>query len=299
MKIRMRGFVSQETGAELADRGSETLVGPLEQGMFFEAVWPSEDTRVFLETFRYLDGIDFNVWPEFSPSELAAAKHLLVRPAKVLRESGRDFEIMRAYVDTLPWLGDDPATRYRLVDRAYVSRYRLKPYTLAGYGEWTSEFIAHRSVISAFTECGLAGLDTRPALDTASGLASEEISLLYSECILPGRIIDLSSPRISSPHMEERGYARLGCLCYPHGALDGAADLCRTSENLVGFEFPEWVVSRRTADCHGENDMKGWRFEPVLSDMTREYDGYLAMWESLYESLSAGKYTIRSVRPWE
>jgi len=299
MKIRLRGFVAPETGTELADRGAGELVGPISGGMFFEAAWPDDNTRAFIDKFRYLEGIDFNVWMEFSNKEVSGASRLLVRPAKVIHESGPDFDRMRAHIDTLPWRGDDPETRYRLIDRAYVSRYRLSPMNVAGYGEWSSEYVAHESVIRAFSCCGLTGLDTKPVIDTASGMPAEGMSMLYTEDILPERMRDLTSPRINSPHPEERGYERFGCLCYPAVMFENSSDFCRTGENLVSFEFPEWVISRAAVECYRNNRMKGWRFEPVLSDMTREYDEYLAMWESLYESLSEGKYTIRSMRPWK
>jgi len=298
MKIRLRGSIRPDTGAELMTRGAERLVGYVRMGLFFESSWPDEGLGEFLATFRDVPGIDFNVWMEFTKKDIATARYLLARPTKLVKDSDADFQRTRAYIDALPWRGDDPETKFRLIDRVYLSRFRLRPNQVAAVGQWSVELVAHDAAYAALKDCGLTGLDQRPVMDTVSGLQCQGYVMLYTESVLSGRIHDLTSPRFITSNPEERGFERLGCLCYEQDALATASDFNRTAENMVGFEFPEWVVSRRVADCFRERGLKGLRFEPVLEDLTRPYDEYLSLWGSLYDAMSAGRYTIRTMRPW-
>ncbi len=299
MKIRLRGFLHPDTAMELSTQGAERLVGYVRMGMFFDSAWPDDGLTDFLGSFRDVPGIDFNVWMEFTRKEVAVARYLLVRPAKLIRDTDADFERTRAHINSLPWLGEDPEIKYKLIDRVYLSRFRLKPNQVAAVGQWSAEFVAHEAAYAELERCGLTGLDKKPVIDTVSGLPHPGCVMLYTESVLPGRILDLTAPRINSPHSEERGFDRLGCLCYTPESLDWALDLNRTAENMVSFEFPEWVVSRKAADCFRERGLKGIRFEPVLEDLSAAYDKYLSLWGSLYDSMSVGKYTIRMMRPWE
>lgn len=299
MKIRLRAMMHPDTAGELITSGSEDIVGPIDMGMFFDSSWPDETLAAFLRKFAYVEGVDFNVWMEFTNHEVESSRWLMMRPSKVVRESEADFERSRAHIDTLPFLGDNPSTRYRLPDRLYLSRHRLKPSQIAGYGEWTSEFIAHIAAYEELTGCGLTGLEQRLVIDTEAGLNVPEHVMLYAAHTLGNRILDLTAPRIVTEYPDERGYERLGCLCYPPEVLEDAPDFSRTAENLVGFEFTEWVVSRMVRECCRDSGLKGVRFEPVMVDLTPGYDEYLRLWGSLYDAMSAGRYTIRGRRPWD
>ncbi len=297
MKIALRGMGSRELLDEMEESGASELVGGIHNGLFFDSFWPNSRLDDFLREAASRGSLDLNPWMEFDRKEIEQSDFLRVRSRKVVSDSPADYERMRADVDRLPWIGDDPKRRFRLPDRLSLSKIRLKPNQIAGVGQWTSEYVIPRGVRMLSEDARFSGIEFRPIFETRTGAPFDEYFQLYSDQILGFRELDVASPEVRSPHPEEQGYDALGCLCYDTKTLEEALDFNRTGEHLVSFEFPDWIVRSSVRDWFRKHKLRGWAFEPVLELGTRSYEEYFELWSSLYRLLDeCGGHTIRCQR---
>ena len=298
MRIALRGMGSRETLAELDRSGAAELVGGIHGGMFFDASWPDPGLDQLLRRAAEVGGVEINPWMTFEESEVDECEYLRPRCRKVVRDSRTDFERMRAYLDGLPWLGEDPKRRFRLLDRLSLSKIKLKPNEVGGVGEWSAEWVIGAAVRGAFEAAGLTGFEPRPVFRTRDDAPFDDYFHLHCDHVLGDRALDLASPELRSPHPEESGYDTLGCLCYDPAVLSEARDFNRTGERAKSFEFPDWVVRARVRTCFRESRLRGWAFEPVLQTGSAAYLAYHELWGSFYELLRACEHhTIRAQKP--
>jgi hypothetical protein len=294
VKIALRGMGSGHLIRRLEGSGLMDLVGGSHDDLFFDATWPSDELARFLRSTARLGSFDLNPWMRFTRADISRARFLRLRTRKVIEDSSTDYARMRAHMDGLPWIGDDPMYRCRIPERVSLTRIRLKPNQIASVGQWTAEFIVPNAVRRIFEKEEFTGAAFRSVTDTRTEAPFDAVAHLYSNHVLAPRIIDVASRKIVSAVPEERGYDALGCFCYEPDVLQDALDFNRTGEGNVGFEFPDWVVSARVRDVYVVNKLKGWAFEPVLEPASETYDDYTALWHSLYELLSdCRSHTLR------
>lgn len=294
MKIVARALADPGVLDELERRGLTDLVGGRQSEISVESHWPNAGFQQFLEEAAELGELDINPWMDFTRREVERADFLQLGCRKFVQDTTREFERMRSEIDEQPWLGGDPMRRFRLPERIYLSRIKLKPNRLAGIGEWLDEYVLPVQVVRLLEGLHLSGFDTRPIRHVKTAEEHSDYRWLWTDRVLGHRVLDAASPEIRSSHPEERGYDQWGCLCYDEEALRSAGDFNRTGERLVSFEFPSWVVSKRVREVCEEQAIQGWRFKPVLATSGREYDGYTALWTSFFSAVrESGSHRIR------
>jgi len=298
MKISLRGSGSRTLVRKLEKSGATDLVGGIHNDLFFDSFWPNRHLDDFLRVAAKLGSFDLNPWMEFSRAEIEQANFLRLRPRKVVEDSAADFERMRSDTDDLPWIGNDPKHRFRLPNRLFLSKIRLKPNQVAVVGQWTAEYVVPRGVRTLFENARFSGIEFRPIFHPRTDAPFDEYFHLYSNHMLGFREIDIASPEILSPLPDEQGYDPMGCFCYTNPALEDALDFNRTGEPDVGFQFPEWVVRSSVRAMFQEHKLKGWAFEPVLELGSKSYEEYNELWSSLYRVLAeCMKHTVRGRYP--
>lgn len=279
---------------QLERTGHAELVGGVHNALFFDSFWPSPDLDAVLHAAARWGSVDLNPSMEFDPEEIGRAEFLRIRCRKVVPDSRADFTRMRADLNELPWIGDDPKRRFRLPNRLWLSKIRLKPNEVGGVGQWTAEYVIAKGVRSSFEQARLSGFGTRPVFDTRTGQPFDAYVQLYVDHILGPRVLDLASPESSSTLAEEQGYDAMGCLCYDSDTLREALAFNRTGERLTSFEFPDWVVRASVRDCFRSHGLRGWAFEPVLVVGSASYAAYDELWRSFHHVVrDCNAHTIR------
>lgn len=298
MKIAIRGMGSKKLLDRMEKSGASALVGGIHGDLFFDTSWPNPRLSEFLSEAAKRGSIDLNPWMEFTPKEVDTAEFLHVVARKVVQDTQRDYERMRSDIEELPWIGTDPKRRFRVPNRLSLSKHKLKPNQVAGVGEWTGEYVVASGARTVFEDAGFSGVAFRPVFNTRTGEPFDDCFQLWSEHYLDYRILDIASPEFPTGHLSQQGYDALGCLCYDTATLDNAPDFNRTGEQMVAFEFPQWVVRRGVKDCFREHKLKGWAFEPILESGSAAYEEYHELWSSLYRMLAnCDAHTIRAQRP--
>lgn len=295
MKICVRGSGSRRLLRKLEKSGAIELVGGSHNDLFFDASWPDPKLEEFLQSAAKYGSFDLNPWMSFHKAEVQQAAYLHPRTRKAITDSNNDYERMRSHFDELPWIGNDPRRRYRLPDQLFLSRIRLKPNQIGTVGQWTEEVVVPEAVQAVFENAKLSGIAFRPILHTRSGEPIQGYAHLIANHALGHRDLDIASPEIVSKRPEEQGYESLGCLCYDPATLASAADINRTGEQMVGFEFPGWVVRASVREVFEQHALKGWVFEPVMELGTPAFDEYTELWSTFRQLLaSCRKHTVRS-----
>ena len=294
MKIAVRGMGNADFVRGLIDAGLTESVGGIHNNMFFDALWPSKELESFLRTSAESGTFDLNLWMQHTPKEIRSARFVSVRPRKLVIESESDYQAMRRDIDATPWTGSDPLYRCRLPKQITLSHIKLKPNQVGVVGHWSVEFIVPEVVRKLFEAAEVSGVEFRPILRGPDGPPHDDFYHLYTENLIDGRVIDISSPEIQSELAEERGYDVMGSYCYEASTLDRAADFNRTGESNVSFEFPDWIVSARVRELYAENGLKGWAFEPVFEAGSEKYAAYVELWASLFDLLTdIGRHTVQ------
>jgi hypothetical protein len=271
--------------------------------------WPDPRSDEFLRRAAGVVGFDLHPWLEFSKQEVSAARFLRLRCRKVIPDSNADFVRMRKEINALPWVGEDPYRKFRIPNRLFLSRLNLRPNQIGGVGEWSAEYVAPAGICAGFLDDGLSGLAALPVYHTKSEQQIDGYVQLFSESILPYRIIDSASlpmgstrgPSRVNPTIpgDERVYHKWGCYCYSTEAFANAKDFNRTGERMVAFEFPEWIVTQRVRDRYAARLLRGWAFDPVLEQGTEAFHAHEQLWQSLYTVLEeCSVHTIHLERPW-
>jgi hypothetical protein len=306
MQIHARVTGTVDTFAALEAKGLLDLVTVGKSSPYADLCWPGPDTAEFLRRSAALVRFDLNPWMVCTQSEVEAAPFLRILCRKVAQDSERDFERSRAALDLQPWVGSDPNLRFRVPQRVYLSRLKLRPNEIAGVGEWSAEYVASGGVVSALVDRGLSGLRGLPVLHSKSDQPIEGYLQLHCESYLPERLIDIASPGTGSARRLDpsaqptaQGWDCWGCLCYSGSSLDAGEDFNRTGEQMVSFEFPEWVVRRRVREAYTALALRGWSFEPVLQEGTELFAHHDELWRSLYRVLDECEvHSIRCEQPW-
>jgi hypothetical protein len=310
MQITVRALAAASAFQSLERAGLMVLVDGRRSDISVDLPWPDQRADEFLRrAAASMIEFDLNPWMVFSKQEISAARFLRLRCRKVVSDSTTDFERTRQEIDGLPWVGEDPDRRFRVPNRLFLSRLDLRPNQIAGVGEWSAEYVAAAGIGAGLLEDGLSGLAAMPVYHTKSGRPLDRYVQLYSESILPPRIIDTASLAIGSTRLpsrstlsltsEEKGYHAWGCLCYSAEALARAKDFNRTGERMVSFEFPEWIVTQRVRGRYDARHLRGWAFEPILEEGTEAFHVHEQLWKSFYAVLEeCSVHTIHLERPW-
>ena len=253
-------------------------IGGVRKGLFVEASWPSTELRRFFETLPAESGLNLNPWMTFTKGDIERARFLNMRPGKILRETDADYDAMRAHIDGLPWLGGEPPFRCRLPTALTLSAIELNANQFGVVGHWSAEYIVPVQVRELIEAAELSSCEFRPVTNRKTGRPFDEFAQLYTDHLLAGRVIDVTSPEIQSANPAERGYDLLGCFCFSPDTLNAATDFNRVGESTISFEFGDWIVSQAVRELMVAEGIKGLRFEPVLESGTEEYAAYMQLW---------------------
>jgi hypothetical protein len=227
-----------------------------------------------------------------SGAELEACSHFEAVCRSSIAQTRADSKAtMAAYhQDTL----HPTASRWavRLPQRIYLSK-PVAEAAISHVDEWTGEYVVGAQAAAALRESGLTGFELRPVLHHKTGEASEAGHHLVARELLPAALEDATifetfddGPRQPSTPR------RYGLLSYAEGALETSPDLARTAEPWGAWRTPAWIVRQRARSWFEAQQVRGWKFQPVLDARSRLHAEHTQRWEDLLGTLRAAGASV-------
>jgi hypothetical protein len=220
-----------------------------------------------------------------TPSELDACSHFEALCRSTIGQSRADSKAtMAAYhQESL----HPTASRWavRLPQRIYLSK-PVAQQTISHVDEWTGEYVIATQAAQALQASGLTGFELRPVLHYKTGAGHEAGQHLVARELLPAALEDQTvfetfddGPRQPSTPR------RYGFLTYAEGALEQSPDLARTAEPWGAWRTPAWIAGRRARDWFEQQQVRGWKFQPVLAPGSRLHAEHTQRWDELLGTL--------------
>lgn len=227
-----------------------------------------------------------------SPAELQSCSHFEAVCRSTIGQTRADSKAtMAAYhQDTL----HPTASRWavRLPQRIFLSK-AVAEGAISHVDEWTGEYVLGSQVAQALRESGLTGFELRPVLHHKTGEGHEAGHHLVAQALLPAALEDATTfetfddgPRQpSTPH-------RYGLLTYAEGALEGSPDLARTAEPWGSWRTPVWIVRQRARAWFEQQQVRGWKYQPVLAAGSRLHAEHTQRWSDLLGTLKTAGASV-------
>jgi hypothetical protein len=272
VKIRVRVFFREDAAAALRRDPELTRLHALGAGAFASSYIESRlGDALFdrvIEATRGTSGIEVQPLVEFAGAEVDSVQHFQPRARKVLWESSRDGMLTRKIIGQTQAVGPGLA---KLLDRVYLSKIKLAANVIAGYADWTDEYVTAVAVTEHFRRRELTGLSQYAVVNAETDRPFDGYVLMQSHQVLPPALADAStSPRL------------MGCLTYK---VAPKTDFSRTREPWAGNGLPTWVVSKTVVECVREDAIRGWSFVPVLAAEGALYSEYRHQFAELKRAL--------------
>lgn len=238
------------------------------------------------------DPVSFLRDVQCTDAELAACSHVeAVCRTRVVQTRADSKATMAAYhQDSL----HPTASRWavRLPQRIYLSK-PVAEGAIAHVDEWTGEYVLGPQLAQALRASGLTGFELRPVLHHKTGEAHEGGHHLVSRELLPAALEDATTfetfddgPR--QPSMPRR----YGLLSYPEGALEATPDLARTAEPWGAWRTPVWIARQRARTWFEAQQVRGWKFRPVLAAGSALHAEHTRKWEAVLAQLRSAGATV-------
>jgi hypothetical protein len=180
----------------------------------------------------------------------------------------------------------------RLPQRIFLSK-PLAEGALSHVDQWTGEYVLGAQLAQALRASGLTGFELRPVLHHKTGEPADGGHHLVARELLPAALEDATTfetfddgPR--QPSMPRR----YGLLSYAEGALEGSPDLARTAEPWGAWRTPVWIVRQRARSWFESQQVRAWKFQPVLTAGSRLHGEHTKRWQDVLGRLRSAGATI-------
>jgi hypothetical protein len=227
-----------------------------------------------------------------SPAELGSCSHFEAVCRSTIGQTRADSKAtMAAYhQDSLHPTSSRWAVR--LPQRIYLSK-PVADAAISHVDEWTGEYVVGAQAAQALRTSGLTGFELRPVLHHRNGEAGELAQHLVARELLPAALEDQTifetfddGPRQPSTPR------RYGLLSYAEGALEGSPDFARTAEPWGAWRTPAWIVRQRARAWFDAQQVRGWKFQPVLAAGSRLHAEHTQRWGDVLGTLRAAGASV-------
>jgi hypothetical protein len=164
---------------------------------------------------------------------------------------------------------------------------------LSHVDEWTGEVVVGAQLAQALRASELTGFELRPVLHVKTGEGHEGGHHLVARELLPAALEDGTvfetfddGPRQPSTPR------RYGLLSYADGALAASPDLARTAEPWGAWRTPAWIVRQRARAWFEAQQVRGWKFQPVLQEGSGLHAEHTQRWQDLLGRLAAAGASV-------
>jgi hypothetical protein len=227
-----------------------------------------------------------------SSSELESCSHFEAVCRSTIGQSRADSKAtMAAYhQDSL----HPTASRWsvRLPQRIYLSK-PVADTAISHVDEWTGEYVLGSQAAQALGASGLTGFELRPVLNCKTGEAHDAGHHLVARELLPAALEDVTifetfddGPRQPSTPR------RYGLLSYAEDSLQDSPDLARTAEPWGAWRTPAWILRQRARAWFDAQQVRGWKFQPVLAAGSRLHAEHTQRWDDLLGKLRAAGASV-------
>lgn len=180
----------------------------------------------------------------------------------------------------------------RLPQRIFLSK-PVADGAISHVDEWTGEYVLGPQVAQALRESGLTGFELRPVLHHKTGEAHEVGHHLVARTLLPAALEDATTfETFDDGPRQPSTPRRYGLLTYAEGALEDSPDLARTAEPWGHWRTPVWIVRQRARAWFEQQQVRGWKFQPVLAAGSRLHAEHTQRWSDLLGTLKAAGASV-------
>lgn len=216
-----------------------------------------------------------------SAGELEASTHFEAVCRSSIGQSRADSKAtMAAYhQDTL----HATASRWsvRLPQRIYLSK-PVADSAISHVDEWTGEYVLGAQAAQALRASGLTGFELRPVLHHKTNEGHEAGHHLVARQLLPAALEDPTTfETFDDGPRQPSTPRRYGLLTYADGALAESPDLARTAEPWGAWRTPVWIVRQRARAWFEAQQVRGWKFQPVLAAGSRLHAEHTQRWNDV------------------
>lgn len=227
-----------------------------------------------------------------SPGELEASTHFEAVCRSSIGQSRADSKAtMAAYhQDTL----HPTASRWsvRLPQRIYLSK-PVADSAISHVDEWTGEYVLGAQAAQALRASGLTGFELRPVLHHKTNEGHEAGHHLVAQRLLPAALEDPTTfETFDDGPRQPSTPRRYGLLTYAEGALAESPDLARTAEPWGAWRTPVWIVRQRARAWFEAQQVRGWKFQPVLAAGSRLHAEHTQRWNDVLGRLRAAGASV-------
>jgi hypothetical protein len=180
----------------------------------------------------------------------------------------------------------------RLPQRIFLSK-PVAEGAISHVDEWTGEYVLGPQVAQALRDSGLTGFELRPVLHHKTGEAHEAGHHLVARTLLPAALEDATTfESFDDGPRQPSTPRRYGLLTYAEGALEDSPDLARTAEPWGSWRTPVWIVRQRARAWFEQQQVRGWKFQPVLAAGSRLHAEHTQRWSDLLGTLKAAGASV-------
>jgi hypothetical protein len=180
----------------------------------------------------------------------------------------------------------------RLPQRIFLSK-PVADGAISHVDEWTGEYVLGPQVAQALRDSGLTGFELRPVLHHKTGEAHEAGHHLVARTLLPAALEDATTfETFDDGPRQPSTPRRYGLLTYAEGALEDSPDLARTAEPWGSWRTPVWIVRQRARAWFEQQQVRGWKFQPVLAAGSRLHAEHTQRWSDLLGALKAAGASV-------
>lgn len=256
---------------------------------FFDAAGP---VLPRLLEFAQGEPVSFLRDVQCSPADLEAATHFEAVCRSTIGQTRADSKAtMAAYhQDSL----HPTSSRWsvRLPQRIYLSK-PVADGAISHVDEWTGEYVVGPQAAQALRTSGLTGFELRPVLHHKTGEAHEAGHHLVARELLPAALEDHTTfETFDDGPRQPSTPRRYGLLSYADGALAGSPDLARTAEPWGAWRTPVWIAGQRARAWFEAQQVKGWKFQPVLAAGSRLHAEHTQRWNDVLGTLRAAGASV-------
>jgi len=180
----------------------------------------------------------------------------------------------------------------RLPQRIYLSK-PVAEGAISHVDEWTGEYVVGTQAAQALRASGLTGFELRPVLHSKTGEASEAGHHLVARELLPAALEDATTfETFDDGPRQPSTPRRYGLLSYAPGALEPSPDLARTAEPWGAWRTPAWIVRQSARSWFEAQQVRGWKFQPVLDAGSRLHAEHTQRWDDVLGTLRAAGASV-------
>ena len=180
----------------------------------------------------------------------------------------------------------------RLPQRIFLSK-TIAGGALSHVDEWTGEYVLGGDLAQALRASGLTGFELRPVLHFKTGEAHDGGHHLVARELLPAALEDVTTfETFDDGPRQPSTPRRYGLLSYAEGALEASPDLARTAEPWGAWRTPVWILRQRARAWFEAQQVKGWKFQPVLAAGSRLHAEHTQRWQDVLGRLRAAGASI-------